>query len=134
MASHPTLVVVPGSFSRSSDYDSIANPLREKGYTVHVLDAPCYPNSYKKGTPAPNMHDDAKFIHDFVEKIVDEGKEVVMWAHSYGGESTVLSLPICIFSIVWNWSEWICSIDFGSKYKLDITTDIAYQARQHQRV
>jgi pimeloyl-ACP methyl ester carboxylesterase len=83
-----TLVVVPGSFGKSELYDPVVLPLREKGYTVHVLDPPCYPKSFKKGAPPPSMFDDAKFISDFIEGLVDreEAEDVVLMGHSYGGE------------------------------------------------
>jgi pimeloyl-ACP methyl ester carboxylesterase len=80
----PTLVLVPGSFVTSEAYDPVALPLREKGYTVHVLDPPCYPKGRKKGIPPPTMYDDAKHISDFVEGLEED---VVLMAHSYGGES-----------------------------------------------
>ncbi|KAF2035223.1 alpha/beta-hydrolase [Setomelanomma holmii] len=81
----PTMVIVPGSFGRSELYDPVVLPLRAKGYTIHALDPPCYPSSYKEGAPPPNMYDDAKFVHDFVEALADKGEEVVLFAHSYGG-------------------------------------------------
>jgi hypothetical protein len=82
----PTLVLVPGSFSTPDMYDPVVLPLREKDYSIHVLDLPCYPNNYKKGTAPPSMMDDAKAISDFVEKLADEkGEDVVLMAHSYGG-------------------------------------------------
>jgi hypothetical protein len=31
------------------------------------------------------MYDDAKFIHDFITELSDDGKEVIILAHSYGG-------------------------------------------------
>lgn len=64
----------------------VVEPLRSKGYSVHALDPPCYPKSYKKGAPPPSMYDDAKFIAEFVEKLADRGEEVVLMAHSYGGK------------------------------------------------
>jgi pimeloyl-ACP methyl ester carboxylesterase len=79
----PALVLVPGSFVTSDSYDPVVLPLRAKGYTVHVLDPPCYPKNYKKGVAAPSMYDDAKFISDFVEGL---NEDVVLLAHSYGGE------------------------------------------------
>ena len=82
---YPELVIVPGSFSSSKFYDIIVDPLRAKGYSVHVLDPPCYPESYKPGLPSPSMYDDAAFINSFVTKLADEGKDVVIMPHSYGG-------------------------------------------------
>lgn len=88
MSAQPALVIVPGSFSTSDQYDPIVLPLREKGYTVHIIDPPCYPKNYKAGStgPPPTMYDDAKFVNEYVGKLVDEGKEVVLVSHSYGGE------------------------------------------------
>jgi len=80
------MVLIPGSFGQSSLYDMVVEPLRSKGYSVHALDPPCYPRSYKKGAPPPSMYDDAKFIAEFVEKLADRGEEVVLMAHSYGGK------------------------------------------------
>jgi pimeloyl-ACP methyl ester carboxylesterase len=73
----PTLVIVPGSFSTSDMYDPVVLPLREKGYTIHVLDLPCYPNNYAKGRAPPSMHDDAKAVSEFVGKLVDQ---VIYWS------------------------------------------------------
>ncbi|CAO2652876.1 Nn.00g022870.m01.CDS01 [Neocucurbitaria sp. VM-36] len=86
------LVIVPGSFSSSKLYDPMVDPLRAKGYTVHVLDPPCYPGNYKKGTPSPSMYDDAAFINAFVAKLADEGNDIVLLAHSYGGTPASESL------------------------------------------
>ncbi|KAF2824284.1 alpha/beta-hydrolase [Ophiobolus disseminans] len=88
----PTMVIVPGSFARSEMYDPVVLPLRETGHTIHALDPPCYPKSHKKGTPAPSMYDDAKFIQDFVERLADKGEDVVIFAHSYGGLPATESL------------------------------------------
>ncbi len=88
MATYPTVVLVPGSFVYSSMYEPLLVPLREKGYTTYSLDPPCYPKSYKENSPAPTMFDDAKFIHDFIEKLADKGQELLILAASYGGRLT----------------------------------------------
>jgi pimeloyl-ACP methyl ester carboxylesterase len=95
-STHATLVIVPGSFSFSHFYDPLVNPLRSKGYDIHVLDPPAYPqaelewqkkygNEATKPAP-PTMYDDAKFTADAIEKLVEEGKDVVVMGHSYGGK------------------------------------------------
>ena len=83
--SRPELVIVPTSFCISSMYDGQVKFLRERGFSVHALDPPSFPARYKPEVPAPSMHDDARFISDFVTKLADEGKDVVILAHSYGG-------------------------------------------------
>jgi pimeloyl-ACP methyl ester carboxylesterase len=87
----PILVLVPGSFGSSEMYDPVVLPLREKGYTIHVLDLLCYPGNYAKGKAPPSMYDDADAIREFVEKVADEnGDDIVMMAHSYGGEFIII--------------------------------------------
>ena len=90
MSSQPILVLIPGSFSWSHQYDALVEPLLAKDHTIHVLEPPCYPAGYKTNlaNPLPSMYDDAKFINEFVSNLVDDGKEVVLLAHSYGGTST----------------------------------------------
>ena len=89
MSSRPTVVLVPGSFCFGNAYDGIVEPLRAKDYDIQVLEPPCYPAGYQRlaGGAPPNMHADAQYIHEHVEKLADEGKEVVIVAHSYGGMS-----------------------------------------------
>lgn len=92
MSIHPTLVLIPGSFGESSMYDPVVCPLRSKGYEILALDPPCYPLAYKSGArvPPPGMYDDAKFVAERVEGLADKGMEIVVLAHSYGGESSYL--------------------------------------------
>ncbi|KAF1843463.1 alpha/beta-hydrolase [Cucurbitaria berberidis CBS 394.84] len=90
---HPNeLVLVPGSFAYSALYEPLITPLRAKGLIIHALDPPCFPASYKKGTPSPSMYDDAAFINAFVTKLAEEGKDIVLLAHSYGGTPATESL------------------------------------------
>ncbi|KAH7072388.1 Alpha/beta hydrolase fold-1 [Paraphoma chrysanthemicola] len=81
----PTLVIVPGSFCPSEVYDPVLDPLRQKGYSIHALDPPCYPKNYAQGKPAPTMYDDAEFVSRFVQTLADKGEDVVILSHSYGG-------------------------------------------------
>ncbi|KAG9191967.1 hypothetical protein G6011_10701 [Alternaria panax] len=94
MTSQPSVVLVPGSFCHASMYDSLVTPFRTEGYDIHVLEPPCYPAGYNasSGTAHPSMYDDAKFINKFVMKLADDGKEVIVIAHSYGGCAATESL------------------------------------------
>jgi hypothetical protein len=96
MASQPILVLIPGSFSWSHQYDALVQPLRAKGHVVHVLESPCYPAGYKANTenPLPSMYDDAKFINEFVCQLVNEEKEVALLAHSYGGKPPLVQVSV----------------------------------------
>lgn len=104
MSSRPTVVLIPGSFCSANAYDPIVTPLRSKGYDIQVLEPPCYPAGYERksdGAP-PNMYADARYIKEHVEKLVDEGKEVVFVAHSYGGTQTSQA-QTCTFRICCTW-------------------------------
>jgi pimeloyl-ACP methyl ester carboxylesterase len=87
MSSRPTLVFVPGSFCFGDTYEAALAPLRAKGYDIEVLEPPCYPAGYKRGSDGapPNMYADARYINEHVTNLANEGKEVVLLAHSYGG-------------------------------------------------
>lgn len=89
MVSKPTLVLVPGSFTPATGYDPLAEAFAAKGYSIKVLDLRTV--GKKPGTP-PTMYDDAAYINSEVAKLADEGKEVVLVAHSYGGIPTSESL------------------------------------------
>ncbi|KAF2705646.1 alpha/beta-hydrolase [Pleomassaria siparia CBS 279.74] len=82
MATKPTFVLVPGSFSKPEFYDNIVELIRTKGYEIQVVAIVTV--GKKPGMP-PSMYDDAAVISEAVTKYADEGKDVVLLAHSYGG-------------------------------------------------
>lgn len=91
--SKPSILLVPGSFSLPSLYDNVVNAVAEKGYEIHALHHPSVglaPGVAREGTPA-TMYDDAAHIATEIEKLADEGKDVVLVAHSYGGVPTTES-------------------------------------------
>ncbi|CAN9106202.1 unnamed protein product [Alternaria alternata] len=94
MSSHPSVVLIPGSFCPASMYDPLITPLRARGYDIHILEPPCYPAGYhaSSGTGHPSMYDDAKYINDFVMKLANDGNEVVVIAHSYGDPAAVAAI------------------------------------------
>ncbi len=79
----PTIVIVPGSFSPAYFYDAVVDKLREGGFETIVGNLPSASRSPPE--PAATMADDAAFFHDIVEKVADQGKDVVLVTHSYGG-------------------------------------------------
>ncbi|KAF3043775.1 hypothetical protein E8E12_010098 [Didymella heteroderae] len=79
----PTIVLIPGSFLHSLHYAPTLQPLIDGGISVHVLDPPCYYT--KKPGDLPTMYDDASFVATFIENLADQGHEVVLVSHSYGG-------------------------------------------------
>lgn len=79
----PVIVFVPGAFSRPSHFDLVSDPLRDIGYEVHVVDHPSSPDVAVD--PTPSMYDDADNIRRLVETLADEGKDIIIVMHSYGG-------------------------------------------------
>ncbi|KAM3072307.1 hypothetical protein ACMFMG_009117 [Clarireedia jacksonii] len=85
--SKPSIIFIPGSFALPSFYDNISNAIAAKGYEIKVLHNPTSsngPDAGREGDP-PTMYDDAANIAKEAEKLADEGKDVILVAHSYGG-------------------------------------------------
>ncbi|KAL9561043.1 hypothetical protein ACKAV7_014784 [Fusarium commune] len=79
----PTVVIVPGSFAPSKHYRVFTESLERHGIDSRVIDTP---SVGKRGNiPPATMSDDADEITNVVSKLLDEGKEVVLMTHSYGG-------------------------------------------------
>lgn len=88
MSTKPSIIVVPGSFSHAWFYDDFVSALQSHGYPTQVIDL----RTTRDNTiPPANMFDDAAYIHGTIEKLVNEGKEVVLIPHSYGGIPTTES-------------------------------------------
>ncbi|KAF2787983.1 alpha/beta-hydrolase [Melanomma pulvis-pyrius CBS 109.77] len=85
MSLKPTFILVPGSFSPIELYTTVVSALASKGYPIHAL--PLVTVGKKPGIP-PSMHDDALLISQTATKYADEGKDVILIAHSYGGIPT----------------------------------------------
>lgn len=81
---------VTGSFSLPTFYDEIIGAVAAKGYEIKALHSPSVGLDSGLGREGslPTMYDDAAFIAKEVEKLADDGKEVVLIAHSYGGIPT----------------------------------------------
>lgn len=90
MTSRPVLVIVPGSFAPVSLYTDYVELLKQNGFDVRVIDTPSVGRRDPK--PAATMSDDAKEIDRVVTGIFDEGKDVVLMPHSYGGVPTTQSM------------------------------------------
>jgi hypothetical protein len=88
--SKPSILLIPGSFALPSFYDNIVDAVAAKGYEIKALHNPSSgiaPNEGREGAP-PTMYDDAANIAKEAEKLADEGKDVILVAHSYGGIPT----------------------------------------------
>jgi pimeloyl-ACP methyl ester carboxylesterase len=79
----PTVLIVPGSFSAASHYDTLVNALHALSYPAVVSDLPSA--SRLPPAPAASMADDAAHFHGIAESLADEGRDIVILTHSYGG-------------------------------------------------
>ncbi|KAI1762507.1 alpha/beta-hydrolase [Hypoxylon sp. FL1150] len=89
----PSILFIPGSFAPAEFYDNIVNAVTAKGHEMKALH---YPSIGLKTGPQregpPTMYDDAAFIANEISRLSDDGKEVMLVAHSYGGIPATESL------------------------------------------
>ena len=78
----PTILIVPGGFTLPAVYSDEISHVESDGYTIQALHLPSV--DYKTDVPG-TMQDDAAFIASEISKHANEGKDVVLIAHSYGG-------------------------------------------------
>jgi alpha-beta hydrolase superfamily lysophospholipase len=84
--STPAVVIVTGSFALPEFYDDIVADIRAKSITVTVPHLPSV--GLKTGPrpgPPPTMADDAALIAGEIKRLADEGRDVIVVSHSYGG-------------------------------------------------
>ncbi|KAF2502696.1 alpha/beta-hydrolase [Lophium mytilinum] len=85
--SRPSILLIPGASALPEFYDSVVDPVKAKGYDIRGLHMPSVgleAGAGRKGS-SPSMFDDAALIANEVEKLADEGKDVILITHSYGG-------------------------------------------------
>lgn len=82
-AMKPAVVIVPGNFSLPRFWSTIQQSVQDKGYPVEVV---CLKSSREETIdPAPGLADDVKEATSVLNKYIDQGKNVVLLMHSYGG-------------------------------------------------
>lgn len=83
MASKPAILLIPGSFSIAAMYYPLQDMLVAQGHEVYVNTLP----SASRNAPEPpaSLSDDASFFSNLIGKIADQGKEIIVLGHSYGG-------------------------------------------------
>lgn len=81
----PTILLVPGAFTKPSCYDLLAPHLRDAGYPVAFAalassDPEC-PNEHTAATEGKSL------LQNYLLPLINEGKNVVIFAHSFGATS-----------------------------------------------
>lgn len=84
--SKPSILLIPGATGLPDHYDAFFKVIAARGYEIRGLHLPsvCLKTETREGPP-PTMYDDAAFIAKNVESLADEGKDVLIIMHSYGG-------------------------------------------------
>lgn len=80
MSVKPTIALVPGSFSTTAAYDKLIEQLSKHGYPILRIGL----KSVGGIVPATSL-DDAAHIQSTLLPLVENGKEIVVIMHSYGG-------------------------------------------------
>lgn len=80
--SNTAFVLVPGSFSPTSFFEKVVPLLESQGYIA-------VPTALQSAGERPQgpatFEDDASFIKATLQKLADEGKDIVLAMNSYGG-------------------------------------------------
>ena len=81
-SSKPTIVFVPGAFHTPSHFAPVIELLQKSSYPSLAVSLPSIGAQAATGT----LTDDTQAIRSVLEKLIEEeGKDVIMAAHSYGG-------------------------------------------------
>jgi pimeloyl-ACP methyl ester carboxylesterase len=86
--SSTVFLCVPGGFCPGAYFHKVVSLLQEKGYEATALDLPSMDASLRDQGKAPGMYDDAAYVRSSVSKSLDEGKDAIIVASSYGGAVT----------------------------------------------
>lgn len=82
-----SILLIPGAFGQPVFYASILNAVTAKGYEIKGI--PLTTVNLYSGDPGPGVpgtvYTDAALIASEAEKLADEGKDVIIITHSYGG-------------------------------------------------
>lgn len=79
----PTILLVPGSFSKPSFYFPLQDELNALGLEVVIV--PLLSAGKRDPLPPATMEDDATQIHSKAAELIAQGKEIILLMHSYGG-------------------------------------------------
>ncbi|KAF2963214.1 hypothetical protein GQX73_g10362 [Xylaria multiplex] len=79
--SKPTVFFLPGGYHTTWIYDSVRSILSDRGFATEASDLV----SVGTTDASVGMHSDAVHLRSQLTKLIDDGKDIVLVAHSYGG-------------------------------------------------
>ncbi|KXJ87929.1 Alpha/beta hydrolase fold-1 [Microdochium bolleyi] len=80
-SSKPTIVFAPGAWHTPDCFDIVRHALQQRGWATESVNYP----TVGAEPPTKGLADDAAAVRSAVEALADQGKEVVLVVHSYGG-------------------------------------------------
>lgn len=83
----PYTLIVPGSLTPAAAYDRVIEAVTKRGHEVRALQLPTVRLRSETGPvrEPPTMYEDAALIAREAEALADEGRDVIIVSHSYGG-------------------------------------------------
>ena len=79
----PTIVFVAGGFANPSCFDAISASFRKEGYPTTYATVPSLNSDDARNATTAR---DAQHVREkFLLPLIDEGKDIIMVVHSYGG-------------------------------------------------
>jgi pimeloyl-ACP methyl ester carboxylesterase len=79
----PTIFIIGGGWHTPQSYSSLNKQLELAGYEVHV---PTLPSMNGSRPPNADLNTDTEHIRSVAEGLVDEGHNLIVFMHSYGGQ------------------------------------------------
>ncbi|KAG8672768.1 hypothetical protein FPOAC2_06172 [Fusarium poae] len=77
----PRIVLAPGAWHSASCYDDLREALHSRGWKTDSVDYP----SVGAEPPTKGLDDDAAALRNVLQRLVDDGEQIVLVVHSYGG-------------------------------------------------
>nr|XP_036579911.1 uncharacterized protein CTRU02_09962 [Colletotrichum truncatum]KAF6787667.1 hypothetical protein CTRU02_09962 [Colletotrichum truncatum] len=85
----PTIVFTPGAWHGPQAFDIVRAGLMIKGYDSEAVTLP----SVGAEPPTVGVEDDAAAVRSTLQALANEGKQIVLVAHSYGGLASSNAIP-----------------------------------------
>ncbi|KZL69897.1 alpha/beta-hydrolase [Colletotrichum tofieldiae] len=81
MSSKPTFIFVPGAWHCATKFLPVTSELEALGYTTRSIQLPCFGAE----PPLADFWPDVTAVRQEIQKVIDDGHDVVLFMHSYGG-------------------------------------------------
>lgn len=78
----PSILIVPGAWQLPSAFQPFATELAGSDFNASIVALPTVGGTT---TPLASLSDDVAAVRTELDKLVADGKEVVIYSHSYGG-------------------------------------------------